>query len=299
MFIFCSCYLLLFFFVIFCPLTAVANKAQSASTFLFNSILEILQSCGLWTEELKHTSDRFWHMLLTLLSARLNTTIYDHVILPMHISGHFICEYVPYWLVYVGIIGHCSLVGILYSDQSTTHCQDNNLRTTAEDGSVNTAYLGWNHIFQLQQDTVYPRLPSVLPWQMSQSLHHLGVLGALGAMLSLLKSEHSNPLSQSTEHKWEDKTERSSVWMRTKLHSTTLWTCKEIWRWAEWKWLADSCFAAKIGHVLCNVVLLQWALFHTGAWMGCDVDSRYWQDEKARGELPMMCRCPPHAQSPR
>ena len=81
-------------------------------------------------------------MPLTLLSARFNTTIYDHVILPMHISGHSISVYTTYWLVYVGIIGHCSLVGILYSDQSTPHCLDNNLRTTAGDGSVNTAYLG-------------------------------------------------------------------------------------------------------------------------------------------------------------
>ncbi len=92
---------------------------------------------------------------------------------------------------------------------------------------------------------------------MSQSLHHLGVLGPLGCMLSLYKSEHSNPLSQCTEDKWEDKTERSSVWTWTKLHSLTLWTCKEIWRWMEWKWMLDSCFAAKM-----NMLCVMWCHYN-------------------------------------
>lgn len=235
-----------------------------------------------------HTWLILWNAANT--HACLIAAINDYVNAAHTFQGNCVFMLTSYCWFMVEFIGHCSLVGILYGNQSTP-CT-NNLRTTAGDVSVNRAYLGWNHIFQLQQGTVYPRLPSVLPWQMSQSLHHLGVLGPLGATLSLCKSEHSNPLSQRTEDKWEDKTERSSVWTWTKLHSLTLWTCKEIWRWIEWKWMPDTCFAAKNEYVLRNVMPSQWILFHMGTWMSCDIVRRYWQDGKARRERPMIWRSP-------
>lgn len=62
--------------------------------------------------------------------------------------------------------------------------------------------------------------------------------------------------------------------------------------------LDDPCLADKNECVLCNVMPLQWTLFHTKTWIGCDVDSCYWQDGRARAEPPVMWRSLPHAQSP-
>lgn len=61
-----------------------------------------------------------------LLCACLKATIYDYVT----VYVYFLCMvisrklyfHVNKILVYGRIIGHCSLVGILYCNQSTTHC---------------------------------------------------------------------------------------------------------------------------------------------------------------------------------
>lgn len=65
------------------------------------------------------------------------------------------------------------VTALLHGNQSNTPC-DPNLRTAAGNIPVDTAYLGGNHIFQPRQRAAYPGRPSVLPRQMSRSLHHLG-----------------------------------------------------------------------------------------------------------------------------
>lgn len=104
-------------------------------------------------------------------------------------------------LVYGGIISHCSLVRRLYSNQSTTHCLHQQPEDYCRRRLSQYSLLRLKSYFSASTGYSVPKATICASWQMSQSLHHLGVAGPPGATLPLCKSEHSSPLSQATEDK--------------------------------------------------------------------------------------------------